>query len=374
MKKKWLVVIGVVLSVSIFATGAFAANPIKLIVNGQEIKPDVPPQLINNRTMVPIRWVAEALGADVEWDEESGNVLINIPQLDLLQRQVVLLEEAIAPKTPREAVETWAKGVKGRNGALQYAVLSPELKEQKRNYYENCRWVTGVSSPWIGDYQIISESKTAEGTWTYDIKYSWETSTGHCGDFVGTVNVKQYGQNWYVSQVLNQDSLVTQLREQAKKYLARKYENHYRILETKVSTLSQNITGSKAEAVFTTTVTMVPLYTSPKDWPIQKGRIKYLNENRNKLSPEEIQKVQKVIDFWNQELQMYIDQPSETNEWLKVTAEFDGLGIINEDSVKIFSQDALGNYYPVKEDEPSFLTAEELINQGYGEMQRLIGK
>ena len=80
MKKKWLAVIGVVILVSIFATAALASNPIKLIVNGREIKPDVAPQIINSRTMIPIRWVAEALGADVQWDEHANAVRINSSQ------------------------------------------------------------------------------------------------------------------------------------------------------------------------------------------------------------------------------------------------------------------------------------------------------
>ena len=80
MKKKWLAVIGVVILVSIFATAALASNPIKLIVNGREIKPDVAPQIINGRTMIPIRWVAEALGADVKWDEHANAVRINSSQ------------------------------------------------------------------------------------------------------------------------------------------------------------------------------------------------------------------------------------------------------------------------------------------------------
>lgn len=76
MRKKWLVVTGAVVLTLALAAGAFAANPIKLIVNGQEIKPDVPPQIINGRTMVPIRWVAEALGADVHWDAQNNAVVI----------------------------------------------------------------------------------------------------------------------------------------------------------------------------------------------------------------------------------------------------------------------------------------------------------
>lgn len=53
-----------------------------------------------------------------------------MPESASLQRQIKLLQEAAAPATPREAVEQWAKGLRERNGALQYAVLSPELKEQ----------------------------------------------------------------------------------------------------------------------------------------------------------------------------------------------------------------------------------------------------
>ncbi|MBC7339293.1 MAG: copper amine oxidase N-terminal domain-containing protein [Firmicutes bacterium] len=54
----------------------FAASPIKLIVNGREIQLDVPPQLVNGRVMVPMRWVAEALGAGVEWDEMAQAVRV----------------------------------------------------------------------------------------------------------------------------------------------------------------------------------------------------------------------------------------------------------------------------------------------------------
>jgi len=60
------------------AAGTFAADaPIKLIVNGVEISPDVPPQTINGRTMVPVRWVSEALGAQVDWNAEKQAVLVN---------------------------------------------------------------------------------------------------------------------------------------------------------------------------------------------------------------------------------------------------------------------------------------------------------
>jgi len=49
----------------------------RLFINGREIKPDVPPVIIDNRVMVPIRAVSEALGAQVTWDTEKRAVYIN---------------------------------------------------------------------------------------------------------------------------------------------------------------------------------------------------------------------------------------------------------------------------------------------------------
>lgn len=52
-------------------------NPIKLIINGQQIQCDVPPQNINGRVLVPARFVAEPLGAKVEWDNANRAVIVN---------------------------------------------------------------------------------------------------------------------------------------------------------------------------------------------------------------------------------------------------------------------------------------------------------
>ena len=60
------------------ATFALAGNPIKLIINGQEIQCDVSPQNINGRVLVPARFVAESLGASVAWDGVNNAVVNNI--------------------------------------------------------------------------------------------------------------------------------------------------------------------------------------------------------------------------------------------------------------------------------------------------------
>ncbi|MBN6185602.1 N-acetylmuramoyl-L-alanine amidase [Aneurinibacillus sp. BA2021] len=48
-----------------------------IVVNGKVVKPDVPPQLINNRTMVPISFVGEAYGAEVKWENKTRTVTIH---------------------------------------------------------------------------------------------------------------------------------------------------------------------------------------------------------------------------------------------------------------------------------------------------------
>lgn len=60
-------VVGLVLSIGI----ATASPAIRLVINGQEIKTDVPPQMIDGRVMVPARYVAEPLGATVEFKDNS---------------------------------------------------------------------------------------------------------------------------------------------------------------------------------------------------------------------------------------------------------------------------------------------------------------
>ena len=55
-----------------------AAYPeITITVNGSRIASDVKPYIdSNNRTMVPIRFVAEALGSEVDWNQETKGVSV----------------------------------------------------------------------------------------------------------------------------------------------------------------------------------------------------------------------------------------------------------------------------------------------------------
>ncbi len=51
-----------------------AENDISVNLDGQTLSFDVPPQIINDRTMVPLRKIFEALGASVDWDQATKTV------------------------------------------------------------------------------------------------------------------------------------------------------------------------------------------------------------------------------------------------------------------------------------------------------------
>jgi len=67
---------GVVAGSLLFSGVAYASSSIKLLVDGKEVASDVEPQMIDGRVMVSARFLAEALGAKVEWDEHTNAVIV----------------------------------------------------------------------------------------------------------------------------------------------------------------------------------------------------------------------------------------------------------------------------------------------------------
>ncbi|CFJ17547.1 BBRPI [Mycobacterium tuberculosis] len=78
MKKLTAILLAVALvPMAAFSPAASAATAIKVEYNQKSIVfPDQKPILQNNRTLVPIRPIAESLGFDVDWNEETRTVLI----------------------------------------------------------------------------------------------------------------------------------------------------------------------------------------------------------------------------------------------------------------------------------------------------------
>ncbi|MEK4003225.1 copper amine oxidase N-terminal domain-containing protein [Paenibacillus sp. FSL H3-0333] len=62
----------------VFSAGAFAATVApKIIVNGNQVKTQTQPKIINGTVYVPIRAVAEGFDASIQWDNKSKIVYVD---------------------------------------------------------------------------------------------------------------------------------------------------------------------------------------------------------------------------------------------------------------------------------------------------------
>ncbi len=76
MKKKIALALATVLSMSALAVTVSADDytKVNLLVEGQAVETDQPAVIVDSRTMVPVRVVAETLGSTVDWDAETKTV------------------------------------------------------------------------------------------------------------------------------------------------------------------------------------------------------------------------------------------------------------------------------------------------------------
>ncbi|WP_258361071.1 copper amine oxidase N-terminal domain-containing protein [Moorella sulfitireducens (nom. illeg.)] len=155
--KKWIIFASTAVLLAAFTAMVFAADPIRLILNGKEMHLDVPPQIINGRTMVPVRWIAEMLGATVYWNEKE---------------KVVGIEFSLPP----ELQEKWQYPLPG-SGELTLGYLGRETKfilpavitlndylaeKQKASLYPA---KDNAPQPVLVRYELLSAGRTDGGMW-----------------------------------------------------------------------------------------------------------------------------------------------------------------------------------------------------------------
>ncbi|WP_438348517.1 stalk domain-containing protein [Paenibacillus sp. FA6] len=66
-------------------------------VNNQTVSLDVPSQIVSNSTMVPLRFIATALGAEVRWDSSARKVIIATKDGVVLKQPKLALEHGSSP-------------------------------------------------------------------------------------------------------------------------------------------------------------------------------------------------------------------------------------------------------------------------------------
>ena len=73
MKK--IISIVICLAIALSCVTCFANSDVKVVVNEKEVVFDQPPVIQDGRTLVPLRAIFEALGAVVGWDGETNSVI-----------------------------------------------------------------------------------------------------------------------------------------------------------------------------------------------------------------------------------------------------------------------------------------------------------
>lgn len=79
MKKIVILLLTTVFVASMLVTPVLAADPIRIFVDGNEVTMDVPPIIVNDRTLVPVRAISEMVGCDVEWVGAERKVIVYTP-------------------------------------------------------------------------------------------------------------------------------------------------------------------------------------------------------------------------------------------------------------------------------------------------------
>ncbi|MDD4029176.1 MAG: stalk domain-containing protein [Caldisericia bacterium] len=63
----------------------------EVLVNGESVFLDVPPTIVEGRTLVPLRFIAETFGAEVEWDAVARSITLTAPDAAVLQQMMEAL-------------------------------------------------------------------------------------------------------------------------------------------------------------------------------------------------------------------------------------------------------------------------------------------
>lgn len=145
MRKMLAFSLAAVLLVSILALDSGASENIKLLIDGKNTTYATPPTIINNQVMVPIRTVAEALGAEVKWFPDTHTVSIatkshnNYPLLKLNGQQT-----------------TWPYWYENGILYLEYRNAMEMLRIKYPSAWNNISYLDGTQQMQIGkkDYDV----------------------------------------------------------------------------------------------------------------------------------------------------------------------------------------------------------------------------
>jgi hypothetical protein len=159
---KWPILILLLILITLVqhsAPDAYAEDSIKIIIDGKRIKPDVDPYISNDRTLVPIRVIAEELDSVVEWDNDNRAVHISKEDIHILLRIDSYLVEYTNDNETTYTIIDVVPQITGDRTFVPLRLISNAL---------------GVGIEWDNDKRTvyIDSSESSEVTKFFDVEIS----------------------------------------------------------------------------------------------------------------------------------------------------------------------------------------------------------
>ncbi|WP_047151745.1 hypothetical protein [Aneurinibacillus tyrosinisolvens] len=206
MKTKWKIAMGSMIGSFIIAGSALAAPNINLFINGMPfISSQLELKVENGKVWAPIDRIAEEFKGKATYDANKNEVRVTLPEAANLQHQVLRFEDALLADTAKDALNTWVKGVQTRNGSLQYAVFSPQLRAKTLKEFNESYWVTGGSSPHMGTIEKLHAKEINKQTIEFSFDYNLQAQGKSIGKGKAVMRVQKIpterGEGWFITNI-----------------------------------------------------------------------------------------------------------------------------------------------------------------------------
>lgn len=151
------------------------------------------------------------------FDWKYISVLATIEEVNDFEVQNKLLKdtfEEVGVSTPEAAAMVWSDGLKERSAALQYAVMSKELRDE---YEEQLKlsapnWVTGISSPWVESVKIIRMDEVEKDCYIIKLLFTTATSVGPFAEYRAVLTINREGEFWRITKIKQDQELYVYTR------------------------------------------------------------------------------------------------------------------------------------------------------------------
>ncbi|WP_211746931.1 hypothetical protein [Paenibacillus sp. Marseille-Q4541] len=204
------IVLCTVFGAMIAVGSAYAGSKLNLVINDQAFETSyLDLQVEDGKVLVPIDRLAEVFKGKAVYNANKNEVQVTLPESAQQAVQIDRLESAMVPSTAKEALNTWVKGIQTRNGALQYAVFSPELRSKTKKEFEDHYWTTGGSSPHMSEIEKLKTKSLSKSTTQFSFDYGLVASNWK-GKGSAVVTVKKTMTSngyeaWYVTNIKMKD-------------------------------------------------------------------------------------------------------------------------------------------------------------------------